>query len=396
MSEETESNPVADAIATYNADQESFNEEVADWKSQDASAEESQPSPDLLDAIQDTRPTLTEEEALEFERLRTHHVGADALAEEEAATIKDALSTRDEAPTVPECLSDCDPDAVLALLEKYSLAPEEVNDKWEMALRTELEHELVAEAESRAAIEEQLTLSPQEQMTQHIAQLEQLAQVEHQPEVLDLFSRAIAHVLESPSSIADKSRELATLAAQGMSNYAWTTGQRAIEGYLAQNFPAIIEHFLPGLAQLHQDALAQDVWENARAESEFTHLLPRYDTDEYHALGERLEKEHGWLAALDFTDAQGRPLPMKQAMQEKAALVIKLASGEQLTQATAAESIKKAVERGRQQERAVTRKVSAGKSLGAGRTRGEFTSKARDDFRQSIEDYMKNQRHDGI
>ena len=78
--------------------------------------------------------------------------------------------------------------------------------------------------------------------------------------------------------------------------------------------------------------------------------------------------QNPWLSTLQFKDGNGRLLHPEhpQAVRQAASLFAKLATGQRFTP----EMLKKAVEQGRREAQAHTRKVSASKALGSGKSNG--------------------------
>jgi len=337
--------------------------------------------------------TQTASEEHEVRKQRRQEQSAEQTAErDEAEAAEHDLNEEAAEGTLelPELLQDYDSAAVAKMMEKYGLDEADLQnpkfaalvkgalDRGEEAEDAELDEEVEPETDEP---EKQEAEQPKEEATNPADKLQQFheyiqtVQQEvadptiNNPMMVEAFKNELAQCFDAESPEAKQSIDrLANVALIGAHNLINTLVPRLIGQYIA---PAI-ESVLPGLSQSHSEALVYNTWEDTRSSGQFGSDLPKFGTPEFYQAAERVHKANPWLENLEFRDAQGNFLPIREALKQKAEITAKLLSGEKLTPKMIAETYKKGQSHGEKS----SRRVSAGRSLGAGRSTGSISQES--------------------
>jgi hypothetical protein len=113
------------------------------------------------------------------------------------------------------------------------------------------------------------------------------------------------------------------------------------------------------------------------------------DSEEFNQLRESVLKVAPWLTTVQWRDAQGRPLSPShpEAIRQSAVAFARIAAGQKLSP----EMIQKAQATARREAEGRTRRITASRSLAAGKSRNSFTRESRDEFRETIMQWNQNQ-----
>lgn len=320
---------------------------------------------------------------LEAEQFQPRRKPQEQSAESDAEQVDGESEQTDEGAgesELPEGLEGFDRAEIEALAEQFGLDENDLqNPKILKMLAAKLAEQAEGEDSEQQESPEQKPEQPQSEQPAQPTQaltpenfqqyVEQVRTIVNDPSLNDpMMVQAFKNELlewfdaQSPEAKASVDR-FANAAMIGATNMISTLVPRIMQYQLA----SMIESILPGLAESHYDALAHNTWESVREDGKY-HDLPKFGTPEFYSAAERVHKENPWLAEMDFKDAKGHPLPIREAMREKATLTAKLLAGEKFTP----EMINKAVKQGEARATRASRRVSAGRMLGAGRSRGEI------------------------
>ena len=135
-------------------------------------------------------------------------------------------------------------------------------------------------------------------------------------------------------------------------------------------FSHVLESHLPGVTETFHRDQATRTWDAVRAESDSFADLPDFDSKEFMELRDKIRANNSWIDSWD-PDPKMPPL---QALKEKAKLFARLAVGERVDPKKIQQQIADALVTGKRNAQQNTRRVSAGRMLGRGRTEGEFGS----------------------
>lgn len=160
----------------------------------------------------------------------------------------------------------------------------------------------------------------------------------------------------------------------------------AVPRIVSECLPALIEQFMPGLSEMYTEAAVGRAWDTAKASDERFADLPEYGTKEFQEAARKVISKNPGFDSLEFRDAKGNLLPIRQAMAEKGKLLAHLMAGGKPT----VEESAKLIEAGKKQATTSAKRVVAAKTLGAGRTRGEIGAREEDNpIRAGYEEHMR-------
>lgn len=346
----------------------------------------------LSDLHDELTQTATEENEARNQKRRNDGEQEAAEREEAAEADHDPEAEAEENTLdLPESLQDYDSAAVAKMMERYGLDSEDLaNPKFAQLLKDALDRgedpelEEGEEADTEEAEPEQKTepekpaeQTPAQPMNpdQFRAHIEQIQQIVNDPTVNDptmvqAFKNELLECFDAQTPEAKASVDrFANAAMIGATNMVSTLVPRIVNHLL----PQMIESLLPGLADSHREAIVYNTWEDVRTSGQFGNDLPKFATPEFFEAAERVHAANPWLNTLEFRDAQGNLLPIRQALHAKAEVTAKLLSGEKLT----AKMIAETYAQGKAHAEKNARRVSAGRAHGHGRSSGSLGAEER-------------------
>lgn len=360
---------------------------------EDARAERDKKTPEddvafhdaFLEAIESTKPLLDDKDRVAQEdrdqakRERAEQAQAD---KEEEESDDDA-----EEQKGPNPLQQFAPNDVKAFADQIGLTEEDLeNPKIAALLASRMSDQQEATNKVEAPIQQ---VQDEQRFQQHLDGLHKLSQdpTINDPRMTAAFEVSLAQCFaaESPEQLQNTKNLSSTLIQGGLSLMSTVVPQ-----ILANYLPSFIEQYLPGLAENHREATAHNVWQDVRSSDASFRDLPEVDSPEFTELRAKLVAANPWLETITFQDGNKRPLhpDHPQAMRQHALVFARLARGEQFTP----ETIRKAVETGRREATSHTRKVTASRSLGAGKSKGQFQAPKNDEFVAAIHEFNRAQR----
>jgi len=309
--------------------------------------------------------------------------------------------------SLPEALQGFDPDSVSAAMVRLGLDEADLEDpRWVNALQDILESEADpdateeeedgAESEETEEAEKTEEEKPEEEkpaalptpksveefvagdpakletLNNHVQATYQRAQAVNDPVMVDVFTQGMAKALgTSPENLPMLRNTMEILSTAGYSLVEAASTKLVpalVTEYMRSNFESMVEHFIPGLRAMHNEALISNTWSDVLAMEEFADAgLPSFDDREaFNAAAEKVHKDNPWLATWD----PGPKVPIQEALRQKAILTAKLLKGETYSPAQRAKAIAEAVETGKKSATSSNRRVSAGRALKGGKTRG--------------------------
>jgi hypothetical protein len=129
----------------------------------------------------------------------------------------------------------------------------------------------------------------------------------------------------------------------------------------------VVEQVFPGFGQMYEGALTANTWEDLRSGDKNFKALAAFGTPEFQEAYDATMKENPWIKQI-LTDDKGNRLSRPQVLATQYRVVAQLLSGQKVTPQT----VQTAIEKGKQDANRNNRRVSAGRSLGAGKTTGKI------------------------
>jgi hypothetical protein len=222
-------------------------------------------------------------------------------------------------------------------------------------------------------------LNPEQakQLSDHVAALYERAEQTSQPIMKDVMVDSLARAMQTP---AEHIPELAAVV--DILNY----GGRALveaavpqmvgsyfQDFVLNHLAQVLENLYPGMQASYAQAQAGNCWSDVCASEEFKSLdLPSFGSPEFQTAAEQLYSRHPWLNSFDPVDADGKQLPIAQALKAKAEVCARLLAGARVNPKAELKRIAEAMETTKKGAESRNRRVSASRSLGAGRTTGHM------------------------
>jgi hypothetical protein len=338
----------------------------------------------LKQAIRAQKPMLSEQDLKDIQA-------------EKGEQQKDVESEEDLEVEVPEEEQEAEinpldafsPEAVAKLAQQFGLSEDDLQSP---AVQRMLADRLQgAEQPQQNEVNPPVTQAAQseQEFRQHLEEIGQIAQDPelNDPRMVQAFESVLGQVFGSDTPEQQQSvKTLSNVLIEG----GLSLMTSAVPRIVANLLPAYFEQLAPGLMEQHRSATAHNTWSDLKASNPDYRGLPDVDTPEFDALREKILQENPWMSTLQFKDSSGNALNPwhPQAVRQQAALFAKLAVGERLS----ADAVRKALETGRKEAQAHTRRVAASRSMSAGRSTGKFGVTPKNEFRDFIEQYMRDQR----
>jgi len=218
------------------------------------------------------------------------------------------------------------------------------------------------------------------QLATHISETWDRSVKTTQPIMLDVLTHNLATVMQTPEEHVPAVRatcEVLNYAAQSFAEAAVPPMvEQHIVSFVRNNFQQVLEAFVPELGEMRQsftENLAAKTWADTVASEEFASLkLPAFATPEFNELAEKVYQQNPWLAEFDPVDAEGKQLPIRQALAVKAQVAARLCAGARVNPKEILRQVVEAGKKGKQDAERSARRVSAGRMLGSGKSTGSI------------------------
>ena len=329
-------------------------------------------------ALEDTRPVETDKDRVEREDREAARQDREARNKAEKEDSKKETET--EEPEEPSPLEQFAPKDVKDFADKFGLSEEDLANPKIAAM---LASRMSDQQETANRIEPPIPQVQDEQrFVEHLQGLAALAQDPqiNDPRMVQAFEQTLAQCFDAQSPEAMQSvKGLSSALTQGGISLISTIVPQIIANYL----PSYLEQHLPGLAESHRNSTVNQAWKDVRASNPSFRGLPDLGTPEFEELRGKVLDDNPWMGTIQFRDGNNQPLrpDHPQAIRQHAALFARLAKGEQFDPA----EVQKAIDKGRLEAQRSARRVSASRSMGAGKSKGgEFGDKADTSFRDAI------------
>lgn len=345
----------------------------------------------LIDAIEQSKPITTDKERAEFDEARERQAECDEAAEEEQA--EEQAEESEESETTESPLAQFEDESVQQWAEYMGLTPEDLENPRVAAMLAQQMNSAVEQEQSELRASQagqgatqQGQPPTQEEFNSYVAQIHQAVQnpAINDPVMFKAFNGELSKILGDGSPEAQAQAErLGTLLTTGGLNLMVS----AVPALVAHALPQLLDSILPGLREMHSDATASNAWLDCK--NEFGKSLPDLDTPEFDQLRAAVVQANPWITEMVWKGPDGRPLHPNdpRSVRQQARAFAQLAMGRKLNP----ESIAKAVETGKKEAQAHNRKVTASRSLSAGRSRSNFARESRNEFLDAINAFNANQ-----
>jgi hypothetical protein len=343
----------------------------------------------FLDSLEASKPIVTDKDRAELDAAReraAEHEEAEATEESEEGEEQEEQEAPESSP-----LEAFDPDSIRQWAEYLNLDENDLqNPKIAQMLAAQMQ-DAVDTAEQQSTQQTQAqpqTYQPtQEEFDEYVQELHRVVdnpQI-NDPVMMKAFTDGLSHFLGDGSPDAVKNAEgLGRLLTAGGLNLM----SSAVPAIVQHCLPQMIDAYMPGLRQMAEDANNHNAWESAR--NEVSRQLPELDSEEFNQLRESVLKVAPWLTTVQWKDPQGRALPSShpEAIRQSAVAFARIAAGQKVSP----EMIQKAQATARREAQGHTRRISASRSLGAGKPRSSFARESgRNEFLEAIQTYNQNQ-----
>lgn len=369
----------------------------------------------LADEEDTARGIAETEHKVPRRREQTLQEAHDSVIPEEAA---DPFGDSSE---IPEALQDFDADQIADAMLLLGITEADLEDqRWINALKMTLESQATEDAaeegaesdnpdekpaeekpeEKPAEVKPELKskladLTPEEQaaMKTHIEQVWQRAKQVNSPIYQEHFCNSLAKALDCPPEEMGRLNDVVEVLQFGAQNLLQTSIHPLVTEYMQQNFApqfgAILESYVPGLAESFREATISNVWGETLESEAFKDLgLPKFGTPEFQEAAEKVHAENPWLLNLDPTGPDGKPLPIMEALRVKAIATARLLAGQRVTPKQIAQQVANGIAMGKKTAERSTRRVSASRILRGGRTTGSIETRDGSE-RESLMDAFK-------
>jgi hypothetical protein len=346
----------------------------------------------LIDAIEQSKPVVTDKERLALDEARERQLERDEAKEEETADEEEQAEESEDAESLANPLEDFEEESVRQWAEYLGLEESDLaNPKIAAMLAQQMNSAVEQEQSELRASQTAQARQPGQPVTQqefdeYVGELHKLVAnpAINDPQVFRAWNQEMSKILGdgSPESMA-QAEKFGTLATVGAINLMSTVVPMIVSHML----PQALDSVLPGLREMHSDATSANAWADAR--NEFGKSLPELDSPEFNELREAVVKANPWITEMVWKGPDGKPLHPNdpRSVRQQARAFAQLAIGRKLNP----ESITKAVETGKKEAMAHNRKVTASRSLSAGRSRSNFARESRNEFLDAINAFNANQ-----
>ena len=297
---------------------------------------------------------------------------------------------------LPESLQGFDIDAVVATMLRLGLTNADLQDeRWVNVLRSTLESELGdpdsegAEDEAEETTEENkddkkpeepkaaapvhAEMQPEDVKKYVETTWEKAQQINH-PVMSKLFEDSLATALDTAPEHRELLHNVCELLSYGGTSLVQSAVPAMVDEYmqanflpnLMRNFGHVLEAHVPGIGASFNEAQAANTWDAVRGENETFADLPDFESKEFCELRDKIRAAAPWIDSWD-PDPNMPPL---QALKAKAQLFARLAVGERVDPKKIQQQIADALVTGKRSAEKSTRRVSASRMLGRGRTAG--------------------------
>jgi hypothetical protein len=208
------------------------------------------------------------------------------------------------------------------------------------------------------------------------------SQKSNDPLMTEIFAHSLATVMQTPAEGLPQLKDTVSILQYGAQALIETQLPPMITTYfqdfVQNHLPQVLESLYPGMQASYSQAQAGNVWSDVCAAEEFKSLdLPAFGTPEFQAAAEELYAKNSWLNTFDPVGPDGKQLPVAQALRAKAEVCARLLAGARADPKAELKRLAAAVETGKKGAESRNRRVSAARSMGAGRTAGVIGAEER-------------------
>jgi hypothetical protein len=242
---------------------------------------------------------------------------------------------------------------ILANPQLRQLVTDKINTDIYLQQQQQAEQEVEPEA-----VEEPTQDVPQLSREQHFQQLALAVQQRTDPEVAKAFHNEFLSIWKLPEN--QQPMALAGVTSKYMLNLVSTFLPDMLQAQLSSQ----LNQVYPGFGDMHERSSMAMAWDRVRNSDPKFSELPAYGTKEFSS---KLREAAGRIPGFDemqFTNAQGQPLPPQQNAERKYAMLAKIASGQNVDPAM----LQKAAAAGAKNARRADIRRSAG-NLGSGQSK---------------------------
>ncbi len=279
------------------------------------------------------------------------------------------------------------PDEVYArYAERYNLTPEQaqeptlrqlLHDKINSDIFIQQQQQQTEEPEPEVAAEP--TREAPLSREQYFQNLDRMVTERTDPEVAKQFHADFLKAFGVPDAeIAKSSPQQAMAFTHTASKYMLNLMNTFMGDMLGARLSEQISQAFPGFGDMYERSSMAMAWDRVRNSDPAFSALPAYGTKDFSAKLREASSRIPGFDEMQFTDAQGKPLPAQQNAERKYAMLAKIASGQnvnpQLLQQAAAAGARNA-------RRAEVRR-SAG-NLGSGQSKGASQSSGSSKFQSN-------------
>jgi hypothetical protein len=216
-------------------------------------------------------------------------------------------------------------------------------------------------------------------VAEHVTKLFERSQApaNSDPLLTDIFTDSLAKSLDTPAEALPQLKSAVAVLQYGAQSMIETQLPPMITSYfqdfVQNHLPQVLESLYPGMQASYAQASAANAWSDVCASEEFKGLsLPAFGTPEFQAAADELYAANPFLNTLDPLGPDGKQLPVAQALRAKAEICARLLAGARVDPKSELKRIAAAVETTKKGAESRNRRVSAPRSLGAGRTAGQL------------------------
>lgn len=263
------------------------------------------------------------------------------------------------------------PDEVYArYAERYNLSPEQAADPLlRQLLHDKINTDIFVRQQQQALLDQEQAepeaqpeptrTEPQITREQYFTNLERVIQERTDPEVAKSFHKDFLSVWNRPE--AEQPMAFAQVASKYMLNLMNTFMDDMLGARLQQQ---VSQHF-PGFNEMYERSSYAMAWDLVRNENPQFANLPAYGTKEFSKTLRTAAARIPGFDEMQFTDAQGKPLPAMENSIKKYSMLAQIASGQNVDPAL----LQRAAAAGAKSARRAEVRRSAG-NLGSGQSKG--------------------------
>ncbi len=286
--------------------------------------------------------------------------------ETEQETAEDWLPTEQDKVFAPEVYERYG--------QRYNLSPEQaadplirqlLHDKINSDLFIQQQQQFEQETPEAEQVAEPTRTEPQLTREQYFQNLDRVIAERTDPEVAKSFHADFLRAFGVPDAeIAKTSPQQAMAFTSVASKYMLNLVNTFMGDILKEQLGPQLAQAFPGFGDMYERSSMAMAWDRVRNSDPAFSSLPQYGTKEFSS---KLREAAGRIPGFDemqFTDAQGKPLPAQQNAERKYAMLAKIASGQNVNP----KLLEQAAQAGARNARRADVRRSAG-NLGSGQSK---------------------------